>query len=267
MQFDPFLIRAALAASGVALAAGPLGCFVVWRRMAYFSDATAHAALLGVALSLILHSAVELGVLIAALAMAFAVGTAAGRQRAGDTVLGVLAHGALAFGVLVSAWVPGPPLDLEAYLFGDVLAVGEQDIALIWGGAVLVLGLLIWQWQNLLTVTVGADLAQAHDVNAKRTEILLLVALALAVAVAIKVVGALLIGALLIIPASTARSLTRSPEAMAVLATLLGLGACLAGIWLSWTFDSPTGPSIVAASATGFGVVLAGEAMWKRLRG
>jgi zinc transport system permease protein len=249
MMLDDFLVRAGLAGVGVALAAGPLGCFVVWRRMAYFGDATAHAALLGVALALGLALPVTAGVLIVAVAMAVTVSALSGRAFAMDTLLGVASHAALALGLVAVALAARPGLDLDAYLFGEILAVGRGDLALIWGGAAAVLALVGWRWSALLTATLGADLSRASGVDPRREELVLVLALAVVVAVAIKVVGALLITAMLIVPAAAARPLARSPEAMAVMAGGIGAAAAVAGLGASWRWDTPTGPTIVAVAA------------------
>ena len=253
-MLDDFLIRAGLAGVGLALATGPLGSFVVWRRMAYFGDATAHAAILGVALALAFDLPIGLGTLAVALAMAATVALLSARGWAMDTTLGVLAHSALALGLVAVSFVHGVRSDLSAYLFGDILAVTRGDLGFIWGGAALVLALLVWRWQALLTATLNPDLAHASGINPDRERLILTLALAVVVAVALKVVGALLIAAMLIIPAAAARALSRTPEAMAALAILIGAGASLAGLALSLWQDTPAGPSIVAAAAAIFAV-------------
>jgi zinc transport system permease protein len=232
---DNFLIRAALAGIGVALAAAPLGSFVVWRRMAYFGDATAHAAILGVALALALDTSVFATVLVVALAM--------------DTLLGVIAHSSLAFGLVALAFLTNVRFDLSAWLFGDILAVTRGDLATIWGGAALVLGLLWWRWNALLTATLNADLAYASGLDPRREQLVLTLALALVVAVAIKVVGVLLIGAMLIIPAAAARPFATTPERMALISILIGMVSALGGLALAFRFDTPTGPTMVCLAA------------------
>lgn len=251
-MLDDFLVRAALAGLGLTLATGPLGSFVVWRRMAYFGDATSHAAILGVALALALHLPIAAGTLIVALAMAITVSTLASRGWAMDTTLGVLAHSALAFGLVAISYVPSVRTDLSAYLFGDILAVSRGDLGMIWGGAAVTLALLVWRWQALLTATLSEDLAHASGLNPNRERLVLTVALALTVAVALKIVGALLIAAMLIIPAAGARALARNPEGMAVLATVIGMVAVLSGLALSLWQDTPAGPSIISAAALVF---------------
>lgn len=249
---DPFLLRAAAAGIGVALAAGPLGCHVLWRRMAYFGDATAHAALLGVALALATSLPVGLGVLVAALAMAGTVSGLAGRGTGTDALLGVLAHGALAAGLVLVALMPGRRVDLDAYLFGDVLTVTTGDLVLIWAGAAAVLALLAFRWSALLTATLGTDLASAAGIDPRREQLVLNLALALTVAVALKAVGGLLITALLIMPAAAARPWSRGPEGMALRAAVAAVGAVLAGLGLALALDLPAGPAIVVSAAALF---------------
>lgn len=256
-MLDDFLIRAGLAGVGLTLATGPLGSFVIWRRMAYFGDATAHAAILGVALAYGFAAPLYAGTLFVALAMALAVSTLSGRGHAMDTVLGVLAHAALAFGLVAASFIPSLRVDLSAFLFGDILAVSRADLAVIWGGAALVAGLLAWRWQGLLTATVNEELAQASGISPGRERLALTLALALTVAVSIKIVGALLIAAMLIIPAAGARQLARGPESMAVLATGLGSLSVLGGLQASLRLDTPAGPSIVAVAAVLFVLTLA----------
>ncbi len=251
-MLDDFMTRASLAGVGVAFAAAPLGCFVVWRRMAYFGDATAHAAILGVALSLALQMSIFVGAVAVALIMALTVTLLAGRGYAMDTLLGVLAHSALAFGLVAVSFLSGIRIDLMAYLFGDILAVSRTDLLVIWGGAALVVALIAWRWSPLLTTTLNEELAYASGIDPKREQLILTLALAITVAVAIKVVGVLLIAALLIIPAAAARSLARTPEAMALIAAAIGAVSAVAGLRVAYVFDTPAGPSIVCVAAVLF---------------
>jgi zinc transport system permease protein len=216
--------------------------------MAYFGDATAHAAILGVALALGLAVSVFAGVLGIALLMAALIWVLSRRGFAMDTVLGVLAHGALAIGLFAVALTPGARMNLEVYLFGDVLTVGRGDLAVIWGGGALVVGVLVWRWQRLVTATVSPDLAYAAGIDPEREGLVLTLLLAMTVAVAIKVVGALLITALLIIPAAAARSFARTPEQMAVAAMGIGGLSALGGMALAFRLDTPVGPSIVVVA-------------------
>ncbi len=251
-MLDDFMVRATLAGVGVAFAAAPLGSFVVWRRMAYFGDATAHAAILGVALSLALSISVFFGAVVVALLMALTVSALSGRGYAMDTLLGVLAHSALAFGLVAVSFLSGVRIDLMAYLFGDILSVSRSDLLVIWGGAALVVALIVWRWEALLTSTLNEDLAYSCGIDPKRERLVLTLALAITVAVAIKVVGVLLIAALLIIPAAAARPLSRTPEGMAVTAAAIGAASAIIGLRAAYIFDTPAGPTIVCVATLCF---------------
>ena len=251
-MLDDFMARAALAGIGVAVAAAPLGCFVVWRRMAYFGEATAHAAILGVAMALALDISIFAGALLVALIMAWIATQLSGRGYAMDTVLGVLAHSSLAVGLVVVSFLSGIRIDLMAYLFGDILAVSRFDIAIIWGGALLVIALIAWRWAPLLITTLNEELAYARGLNPNREKLILTLSLWVTVAVAIKVVGALLIVAMLVIPAAASRNLARTPETMVMIAGIIGAISALAGLKAAYIFDTPAGPSIVCVASVFF---------------
>ncbi len=250
-MLDDFVTRAIVAALGVALAAGMLGPFVVWRRMAYFGDAMAHAAILGVALSFGFEISVFAGVLVAALMVAVLFLGLTHRSQTSDSALGVIAHAALAFG-LVAVAMSDAQINVEAYLFGDVLTVARTDLALIWTAVALIAAWLVLRWRALITWVVSDDLALTSGYNPKRDEIGLIVALALVVAVGIKAVGALLITALLIIPAASARPHVRTPESMALLSACFAMLAAFGGLKAAFWFDTPAGPSIVCFAAVMF---------------
>ena len=222
---------------------------MVWRRMAYFGDATAHAAILGVALSLSFSLPIFAGTIGVALIMALTVSMVSGRGYAMDTLLGVMAHSALAFGLMAVSFLSGVRIDLMAYLFGDILAVSRGDLLVIWCGAALTVLLLSWSWSALLTSTLNEYLAYASGIDPKREQLVLTLALAITVAVAIKVVGALLIAAILIIPAAAAQPLSWTPEGKAITAGLIGILLATVGLRATYVFDTPVGPSIVYVAA------------------
>lgn len=245
-----FLVRAALGALGVGLGAGALGPFIVWRRMAYFGDAMAHAAILGVALSLAFSLSVFTGVLATALLVAGLFLGLTHKSQTADSALGVIAHSALALGLVAVSLSAGPRVNVEGYLFGDILTVSRADLGLIWGVAALVGLWLSWRWRALVSLVVSEELAAASGYDARREELGLVLALALVVAVGIKAVGALLITALLIIPAASARPHAKTPEAMLGLSLVFAGLAGILGLQGALWFDTPAGPSIVCA-ATG----------------
>jgi len=249
-MLDDFLLRALLAGLGVAAMAGPLGCFVVWRRMAYFGDSLAHNALLGVALGLLLGIDPTLGVAFASVALALLL-VLLQRQKllASDTLLGILAHSGLALGLVVLSFMRDVRVDLFAYLFGDLLAVRPLDILYIYGVAALVLLTLWLTWRRLILITLHEELAAAEGLPVLRLRLTLILLTAITIAVAMKVVGVLLITSLLIIPAAAARRLAGTPEQMAGGAALLAAVAVLAGLGGSYSFDTPSGPSVVVAAS------------------
>lgn len=248
-MFEEFFLRALFGGMGVALIAGPLGCFVIWRRMAYFGDALAHSALLGVALGFLLSIEPALGVLVACAVLAIAFTFLQKQQRfAADTVLGLLAHSALALGLVVLGFLDQLRIDLMGYLFGDVLALSWNDVTLIYLGAAIVLAGLLTIWRRLLAVTVDPELAQADGIHPLTIRLFFSLLLAVVIALAMQVVGVLLITALLIIPAAAARRFSSTPEQMALLAAGVGALSVALGLWGSFSFDTASGPSIVVAA-------------------
>ena len=251
------LLPPLFAGLAVALVSGPMGAFVVWRRMAFFGDTLAHGALLGAALGLALDISLYLAVVAVCLGLAAALTALQHQQQlASDTLLGIVAHTTLALGVIAISLQQGIQVDLFAYLFGDLLAVGWQDALALWAGAILILLLMLWQWRSLLSITVSEELAQVEGVAVQRTRLLLMLLLALLIAGAIRTVGVLLITSLLVIPAASARRLTHTPAQMAAVASVLGTLAVLAGLAVSWFANTPVGPSIVVAASSLFVLTL-----------
>ena len=245
---DDFLIRALLAGIGVALVAGPLGVFVVWQRLAYFGAALSHAALLGVALGFLLGIDPVIGVGVMSVLVALGLMAMKRKDRlsraalSADTLLGIIAHGALALGLIAAGLLKGVRLDLMGYLFGDILAVTPMDLIWIYGGAAAVIAALAGYWRALVAVSVHEELAFVEGVNVQGARLLLMLLLALLVALAMKVVGILLVTSLLIVPAATARRFATSPEGMAVLAVVFGLVAVVGGMYTALSADLPAGP-------------------------
>ncbi|HCP33733.1 MAG TPA: hypothetical protein DIT94_05055 [Deltaproteobacteria bacterium] len=249
MILEDFFWRAMLAGIGVALVAGPLGCFVVWRKMAYFGDTMAHSALLGVALGLLFGVAPMIGVFAVGLVVALLLsGFLQKPFLSGDTLLGTLSHASLALGVLLISLMTWLRVDLLGYLFGDILSVTRTDLLWIYAVGGITLILLAWLWRPLLAITVDRELAGAEGMNVISCELTLMLVIAAVIALAMKVVGILLITSLLIIPAAAARHLCRTPEQMAAAAAIIGVLSVALGLFASFHFDTPSGPSIVTAA-------------------
>ncbi len=258
------LLNTFLAGLAVVLVAGPLGSFMVWRRMAYFGDTLSHSAWLGVAIGVIAGININLSILLLCLAAATLMFLFQKQNQLGnDTLLGILAHSALALGMILLASVNNTSIKVEAYLFGDILAVSQSDIALMWLMCVSILLLLIKIWKPLLSLSIHKELAQVEGVNVGLYGFLYLLMLASLIAVSIKVVGVLLITALMIIPAATARCFARSPKQMAMMAAMIGFIALVIGMAASSQWDIPIGPSIVVSAA---GLFLSSQLLIKLLR-
>ena len=222
---DDFFWRAVIAGIGVAFVAGPLGCFVVWRRMSFLGDTMAHSAVFGVALGLFLSN---------------------------DAVLGTLSHASLAMGVLLLSLMAWVRIDLMGYLFGDILAVSLNDLYWIYGGGILILLTLLMLWRPLLAITFDKELAQAEGIPVIGVQLIFMLLVAAVVALSMKIIGILLVRSLLIIPVSAARRFSNSPEQMAIGGALIGISSILLGLWTSLRFDTPSGPSIVIAAVLFF---------------
>ena len=252
-MLDDFFYRAIIAGIGVALVTGPLGCFVIWRRLSYFGDSMSHTALLGVALGLLAEISIPLAVLaVCVVASAILLLLEAHSNIASDALLGIFSHGALALGIVALSLMTWVRFDLTGLLFGDILAVSKPDIALTYAGAGIILATLIYNWRPLFAATVSHDIAEAEGLRPARAKLIFTLLTACTIALSIKIVGALLITAMLIIPAATARRFAVSPESMAVGAVLIGVTSVVAGLFGSLTWDTPSGPSIVVAATLFF---------------
>ncbi|PZM13024.1 zinc ABC transporter permease subunit ZnuB [Rhizobium tubonense] len=248
-MLDDFFLRALVAGVGLAITTGPLGCFIIWRRMAYFGDTISHSALLGVALSLLLQVNLTLAVFVVAAIVSILLLFLQRRQAlSADALLGILSHATLAIGLVMVAFMTWVRIDLIAFLFGDILAVTWTDIAMIWGGGILVLAAIAWLWRPLLASTVSSDVAEAEGLRPERARLFFMLLMAVVIAIAMKIVGIMLITSLLIIPAAAARRFAATPETMAVLASLVGAAAVVGGLFGSLRYDTPSGPSIVVAA-------------------
>lgn len=266
-MFDSFLARAILAGLGVAALAAPLGCFVVWRRMAYFGETIAYGGLLGVALGFTLGVDLTASILVMALAAAGLL-TALGRQRdlPTDTLLGIVAHGALAFGLIIASLGAGARFDLMSYLFGDILAVSQGDLAWIGVGVAVGWAVMIGLWRPLLAVTVHEELAVAEGAPAAVVNVAFMLLLAVTVALGMKIVGVVLITSLLVIPAAVARPFAATPEQMALGAGAVAVAGVLGGLQTALWFDAPAGPAIIATLSVLFAASLAARIVRRRTK-
>lgn len=249
---DSFILYALAAGIALALVVGPLGSVVVWRRMAYFGDTLAHAALLGVALAIAADQLPIVGVAIIGVSIAIILfWLEKQRDLSTDTLLGILSHSALALGLIVLSVIQGQGfnINLMSYLFGDLLAVNQSDLVLMYGSVVVILLVFSQILSSLISISVNEELARVDGISVERVRFIFMILLAMVIAVALKVVGILLITALLIIPAATARLFSKSPKQMVLLSVLIAMAAVVLGLYSSLSLDFPTGPAIVVSAS------------------
>ena len=248
-MIDDFFIRALIAGIGIALVTGPLGCFVIWRRLSFFGDTLSHAALLGVTFSISFDVNISLSVFIVSSIVAIIlIRLQKNTNLAGDALLGLLAHSSLAIGLVVLGFLSFIRFDIMGLLFGDILSVTLNDLLIIWiGGAVIIL-ILALIWKPLFASTVNYEIAEAEGLSPEKYNILFTILMAAIIAISIKMVGLLLITGMMIIPAAAARNLSNSPKQMVVISIIFGLLSVLIGLYASLEINTPSGPSIITTS-------------------
>lgn len=248
-MIDNFILTAMLSGILVAMAAGPLGCFLVWRRMAYFGDTISHSALMGIGLGIAFGSGSLWVIFVTCIFVSWILLLLEkGGKFSTDTLLGILAHSTLSIGLIIIAMQESLRQDMMSFLIGDILTIGSEDLIGIGMMVVVVLGGLIYIWKPLLSITVHEGLAQVEGINVLKTKILYMLLISLLVAFAMKVIGALLITSLMIIPAAAARNFARSPVQMALYSMIMGSVSVVMGIMISSLWDLPAGPSIVLSA-------------------
>ncbi|MBW8308432.1 MAG: metal ABC transporter permease [Candidatus Paracaedibacteraceae bacterium] len=244
-----FVQRALLAGMGLAIPMGILGCFMLWRRMSFFSDAMGHAAILGVIGGLILHIHPQMAVAAIALLAAFILSRYRDSSRLPlDTWLGAVSYGGLSLGLCLMALYPSVRVNPEAILFGEILSVTWTDV--LWVLAVAIgTPLLFWKiWRPVVLITMDEDWAATNNTPVYSIQMIFLTTIALVTAVGLKITGALLLPALMIFPAATASYFARSPETMVITSSLVAIVSFMSGALVSFWFDLPTGPAIVVIS-------------------
>ena len=243
---DDFLVRSVIAGLIMVAIAAPMGCLMVWQRLAFLSDTLGHAAVMGVGLGLLLEVTPVFGVLAVALLIVYSLNRVNSFNSAlSETTLAIISHTGLAGGIILVGLLPAQSVNLEAILFGDLLATTRADLVRLLITTVVLLLLLLHHWRSFVAVSVSREIAQAEGIQVRKVQFLMYIMIALLVAVMMKVMGVLLIAAMLVIPTTSARLFSRSPEQMVAVSALYGLGALAGGIGSSFQFDWQTGPAIV----------------------
>ena len=248
-MLDDFIVRAIIAGIGIALVTGPLGCFVVWRRLSFFGDTLAHSALLGVLISITLDINVSLTIfVVASLVAILLLRLERTTNLAGDSLLGLISHSSLAIGLVILGFLSFIRFDVMGVLFGDILSANSNDLLVIWIGGALILVVLSYIWKPLFASTVNYELAEAEGMKPERVNAIFTILLAALIAISIKMIGVLLITGLLIIPTAMARNLSDNPRQMVILSIIGGLLSVLIGLYASFEINTSSGPSIVVVA-------------------
>jgi zinc transport system permease protein len=245
---EDFILRAILAAIGISIIAGSLGCFVIWKRMSYFSESISHSALLGVSLGIASGLGIHFGLVLVGTLFALLIVVLQERKfLSNDAILGIFSHIALSLGIVVLALVGGANMDYFSLLFGDILSITNRDIVWVYSVLIVIVALLSIFWQRLLLLTLNEDLAKAEGVKHTFYQLLFMLMIALAVSVSVQIVGVLLITSLLIIPPAIAKVFSRTPSQMVFKSILVSILAVIIGLSGSMYYDLATGPAIVIA--------------------
>ena len=248
-MLDDFFIRALIAGIGIALVTGPLGCFIIWRRLSFFGDTLAHAALLGVTMAVFFEINIAFSVfLISSVVALILIKLQKSTKLPGDALLGLLAHSSLAVGLVVIGFLTSIRFDVMGLLFGDILAVNQNDLLLIWIGGAFILLILKFIWKPLFASTVNHELAEAEGMEPNKFNAIFTVLMAAVIAISIKIVGLLLITGMLIMPAAMGRNLSNNPQQMVKLSVIGGLLSVIIGLFSSLQLNTPSGPSIITAA-------------------
>ena len=256
-MIDDFFIRALIAGIGIALVTGPLGCFIIWRRLSFFGDTLSHSALLGVTIAFFFELNIAFSVFLVSSAIALILLKLQKTTKLpGDALLGLLAHSSLAVGLVVIGFLTTIRFDIMGLLFGDILAVNEIDLLIIWIGGALILLILKFIWKPLFASTVNHELAEAEGMNPDRVNAIFTILLAAIIAISIKIVGLLLITGMLIMPAAMARNVSNNPNQMVKLSIIGGLLSVIIGLFSSLEINTPSGPSIITAALVLFCLTL-----------
>merc|ERR1711965_1191764 len=238
-MFDDFFIRALIAGIGIALVTGPIGCFIIWRRLSFFGDTLSHSALLGVTIGFFFELNIAFSVFLISSGIALILLKLQKTTKLpGDALLGLLAHSSLAVGLVVIGFLTFIRFDIMGLLFGDILAVTVDDLLIIWIGGPLILLILKIIWKPLFASTVNYELAEAEDLNPDRAKAIFTILIAGIIAISIKMVGLLLITGMLIIPAAMARNMSTSPQRMVIYSVIGGLLSVILGLFSSLEFNT-----------------------------
>lgn len=243
---EDFIIRALLAAAGIATITGSLGCFVIWKRMSYFSESISHSALLGISLGLASGVGIHIGLLTVGIVLAILIVIMQQRNiLSSDAILGIFSHISLSLGIIILTFMGNFNTDYFSLLFGDILSITNQDIILIYTILIFIGIVFSIFWQRLILLTLNEELGVASGLNRLAYQLLFMLTIVFTVSISVQIIGVLLITSLLIIPPATAKVFSTNPAQMLLLSIIISIIAIILGMLGSTIYDTATGPTIV----------------------
>ncbi len=253
---DEFIIQIIIAAIGISLITSALGCFVIWKKMAYFGDSLAHASLLGIAIGILFSIDINLMILATTILFAVILGFLQNRNfLSNDALLGILAHGGISLAMIIISFSHAN-FDLEGFLFGSLLFVENKDILLIYLALFIIYPIIFLNWQKFILLTLNSDIACSMGINPAKYRMIFTILIALTITITIKITGVLLVTSLLIIPASISRIISKSPNQMLLFSTIISVFSSILGSILSYQFDLILGPTIITITIIIFSLVI-----------
>ena len=235
----------------------PLGCLMLWRRMSFFADTMAHGTLLGVAIAGALSLPLWLGVTFLAFLLVGVLWVLHDPRLPNDALLALCSATLLCSGLMFIQHIPSLRPELLSYLFGDLLQISWSDLPMFAIVIIAALAVLYKNWQAQIQIAIDPDMAVSEGVNAKWQRLVFMLLLALFTVLALRAVGSLLMGALLVIPALTARLLANSPKQMVIWAFVIAQIGITVGLWSCAGLDTSTGLTIVLTMAILFALIFA----------
>ncbi|QOW44622.1 MULTISPECIES: zinc ABC transporter permease subunit ZnuB [Acinetobacter] len=255
MEWLQLLLPAWIMGTLLVFLTAPLGCLMLWRRMSFFADTMAHGTLLGVALAAVLSLPLWIGVTFTAILLVAILWVLHDPRLPNDALLALCSATLLCSGLLLIQHLPALRPELLSYLFGDLLTIEWSDLPVFIGIIIAALAVLFHYWQAQIQIAIDPDIAVSEGVNAKWQRLIFMLLLALFTVLALRAVGSLLMGALLVIPALSARLVSHSPKQMVIAAFIIAQMGVTVGLWSSTGLNISTGLSIVLTMSIVFAMI------------
>lgn len=244
-----FFINSLIAVIMISLVTGALGSFMIWQRLSYLGDSLSHSSLLGIALALIFNISPSVSIMLIAIMFAILLSLNFNKLYSADTILNIVTNVVLSSSLILMSFLPSGNNSIISSLFGDILMIDQSNIISISLTSVIVTLILIFRWRYWLMISINQDLATVEKVHVNFVRLEFLIILAIFIAISAQLIGILLIAAFLLIPAASARLISKTPMQMIIVATVFSVISGVSGLILSASFDLLTGPAIILIAA------------------